>query len=180
MIFKKFKKYVGVSFAIIFAFSVHFINGKQQNNVVITDDISSNFRVIDGDTLCHIPNNDKIRLYGIDCPEMKQDFGTNAKQITKSVMEETHSLRIENVGKDKYGRTVAIVGLDAGSITLQEVLLKNGAALVYRDFCHLEDICQEWVRLEIEARQQKRGLWADKTVTPPWVWRHKQKSKSES
>ena len=40
--------------------------------------------VADGDmiTVMHDGKGEKIRLYGIDCPEKKQAFGNKAKQFT--------------------------------------------------------------------------------------------------
>ena len=40
--------------------------------------------VIDGDgiTVRHEGRGEQIRLWGIDCPEKSQDFGTKAKHIT--------------------------------------------------------------------------------------------------
>jgi endonuclease YncB( thermonuclease family) len=29
----------------------------------------------------------------------------------------------------------------------------------------------DFSRLQDEARSAKRGLWSDKSSTPPWVWR---------
>jgi endonuclease YncB( thermonuclease family) len=74
--------------------------------------------VSDGDsiTVMHEGMAEKIRLYGIDCPEKKQDVGSRAKQFT-SVMVYRQVVDVEPVTQDRYGRTVAWVS---------EVLLSIG------------------------------------------------------
>ena len=50
----------------------------------------------------------KIRLWGIDCPEKGQDFGTKARQAA-SIVVFAKAVEIEPVTTDRYGRTVAFV-----------------------------------------------------------------------
>ena len=40
--------------------------------------------IADGDTLTvlHAGKQERVRLYGVDCPEKKQPFGTRARQLT--------------------------------------------------------------------------------------------------
>ncbi len=44
--------------------------------------------ISDGDTITVLHNNrgEKIRLYGIDTPEKRQDFGNKAKQFTSNMV----------------------------------------------------------------------------------------------
>jgi micrococcal nuclease len=44
--------------------------------------------VSDGDTITvlHGGGQERIRLWGIDCPEKGQDFGTRAKRLTSSLV----------------------------------------------------------------------------------------------
>jgi micrococcal nuclease len=61
----------------------------------------------------HDDRAEKIRLYGIDCPERRQAFGTRAWQFTSSLAfgkEVTVKFR----DRDRYGRTVADVLLPDG------------------------------------------------------------------
>src|SRR5690348_692614 len=71
--------------------------------------------VTDGDTIKVLHNGkaEKIRLYGIDCPEKGQPFGTRAKQFTlATVFEKEVTVQVKDT--DKYGRTVADVMLPDG------------------------------------------------------------------
>ncbi len=47
-------------------------------------------RVVDGDTIevMHLGKAERVRLHGVDCPEMGQPFGKRARQYTS-----THTLR---------------------------------------------------------------------------------------
>lgn len=66
--------------------------------------------VTDGDTIkvMHEGKAEKIRLYGIDCPEKKQPFGNKAKQFT-SDLAFGKIVTIRDKGKDRYGRTIGEV-----------------------------------------------------------------------
>ena len=131
--------------------------------------------VSDGDTITVLHNGKgvKIRLYGIDTPEKRQSFGKRAKQFT-SVMVYGKTVDIENKDIDRYGRTVGIVTV--GGEILNEALIKNGYAWVYRRYCK-EAFCEDWLNFEFIARYGKIGLWSEPNPIPPWVFRHG-KSKS--
>ena len=89
--------------------------------------------VADGDTITVEPakggNRVKVRLHGIDAPELRQPYG----QTAKSFVAEATLFKIVNVRPtpqrtDRYGRTVAVVELLDG--VLQELLLEAGLAWI--------------------------------------------------
>ena len=110
----------------------------------------------------------KIRLYGIDCPELSQSYGQEAKQFTENLAL-SKEVTIEKKDTDIYGRVVGIVYLPDGTL-LNEELVKNGYAWVYDAYC-TDSICSKWKTLEQQARQQKLGLWQDPNPIPPWDYR---------
>lgn len=126
--------------------------------------------VSDGDTLTvlHDGRQEKIRLYGVDSPEKDQEFGQKAKEIAK-ILITGRNVDVTTMAKDLYGRTVGLVSVDGQS--LNEMLIQNGFAWVYRQYCK-ERFCSAWLGLEERARQQKKGLWAGSNIVPPWEWRH--------
>jgi endonuclease YncB( thermonuclease family) len=69
--------------------------------------------VADGDTITVLRDRQpqKIRLYGIDCPEKRQPFGKRAKQFT-SDMVFGKTVEVNRIDTDRYGRTVAFVAVD--------------------------------------------------------------------
>ena len=60
--------------------------------------------VLDGDTIdvLHEKKPERIRLYGIDCPEKGQPFGQKAKQATSALLF-GKDVRIETHGRDNTG-----------------------------------------------------------------------------
>ena len=110
--------------------------------------------VIDGDTIkvMHLGTIERIRLYGIDCPEKKQAFFGAAKQFTADlVLEKT--VEVEATGIGRYGRTIAWVY--AGGKCLNRGLLKAGLARHFKRYSKDPDLAQ----LEILAKQKKIGIW---------------------
>jgi len=131
--------------------------------------------VADGDTIevLHDGRGEKIRLYGIDCPEKNQDFGQRAKKYTsENVFGKV--VEVETVDTDKYGRTVGLVYL-GNKYSLNEALINSGYAWAYKKYCG-KPRCKEWLKIELKARQRKIGLWSMPDPTPPWEFRHKKKN----
>ena len=126
--------------------------------------------VADGDTITvlHDGRSEKIRLHGIDTPERKQAFGNKAEALTNSLVR-GRTIEVMPQTVDRYGRTVALVYVDGQS--LNELLIRNGYAWVYQKYCK-DSFCSEWSRLEEQARSQKKGMWQDPHIVPPWEWRH--------
>jgi len=119
---------------------------------------------------------EKIRLYGIDCPEIKQDFGQRAKEFTSEYVF-GKIVEVEPVATDHYGRTVALVYFNNNS--LNEAIIKSGFAWAYKKYS-VKPRCAEWITFELEARIKKLGLWSVPNPTPPWVFRHKNKGSGSS
>jgi endonuclease YncB( thermonuclease family) len=124
-------------------------------------------RISDGDTF-HVLHDDqsteKIRLYGIDCPERRQPFSQKAENYLSELIF-GRTVRIIRKDTDRYGRTVAIVYVNKTNVN--EALLRAGFAWHYTH----HDNNPRWAMLEQQAANAKRGLWADPHPTPPWEWR---------
>ena len=127
--------------------------------------------VIDGDTITILKGKESItvRLYGIDCPEKGQDFGTKATQFVFHFAQ-NKKVSVEEVEKDKYGRTVAKVYFTDGSC-LSEVLIQEGLAWVYDEYCTAPE-CVKWRELQAKAKENLDGLWAMNSPIPPWQYRN--------
>jgi endonuclease YncB( thermonuclease family) len=121
----------------------------------------------DGDTISVVRRNhvEKVRLAGIDCPELRQAFGARAKQFTsrlafgKMVM-----VRVRDV--DSYGRKIGEVILPDGRSLNRELVASGFAWRLTQSSKN-----KELARLEGAARRAKRGLWADAHPKPPWEFR---------
>jgi micrococcal nuclease len=123
--------------------------------------------VTDGDTITvtHRGKPQVIRLFGIDCPEMGQNFGTRAKRFT-SDMAFRKIVRVVRIGETSYGRPVAWVFVKGKS--LNKELIRAGLAWWYRRYAPHES---ELEQLEAVARENRTGLWSQPNPTPPWEFR---------
>jgi len=124
--------------------------------------------VTDGDTITVLQDKTpvKVRLYGIDCPEKRQAFGTRAKQFTSDLV----FGKVVDVWSypgyvDRYGRTVGIVRLADETVVNQEIV-RVGFGWVYPAYCK-KPVCLEWKRLESEAASARLGLWRNENPVPP-------------
>ncbi|MDL2271805.1 thermonuclease family protein [Desulfovibrio sp. OttesenSCG-928-I05] len=114
----------------------------------------------------------KIRLYGIDCPELGQPLGIEAQQAVQKIS--LHQIvTVDAHYIDRYGRTVATVYLSDG-VSLQESLLLSGLAWIDPRYC-ISANCSEWEKYERQARAGCLGLWSHLDAMPPWEWRKKKR-----
>jgi len=98
--------------------------------------VSGKAKVIDGDTI-HIGNN-KIRLHGIDSPEIKQtcmindnfwNCGTESKKALKNIILQ-NEVNCEIIDIDRYKRFIGICFVNDKNIN--KYMVKNGWAIAYR------------------------------------------------
>jgi micrococcal nuclease len=105
-------------------------------------------------------------LSGIDCPEKGQAYGKRAKQAASALVF-GKQVTLQTYGYDKYKRTLADVFLPDGTNVNHE-LVKQGWCWWYRKYAPGNI---ELERLEQDARDARKGLWADTSPVPPWEWR---------
>ncbi len=125
--------------------------------------------VNDGDNLIVLTSANqqiKIRLEGIDCPELTQDYGMQAKQALVALCF-NKEVRVEKSGIDRYGRTLALLYVD--DLCVNSELIRLGMAWHYTHYNHDPELA----KLESEARAQKVGLWSQHSPKPPWEFRRK-------
>jgi endonuclease YncB( thermonuclease family) len=124
--------------------------------------------IIDGDTIevLHNGRAQKISLNGIDCPEKGQDYGTPAKHAVADLAFRKE-VTVQIYGHDKYKRTFAEVLLPDGT-NVNHALVKDGWCWWYRKHAPGNTVL---AGLEKEAREGRKGLWADPQPVPPWEWR---------
>lgn len=145
--------------------------------------------VVDGDTVtvqdaAYVSH--RIRLSGIDAPELKQRFGGRAKQhLFRLVFDKTVSVEYEK--RDDHGRIVGkimVASPDAcpdASNTCPKTLdaglaqLTVGLAWWYRYYAaeQSEEDQRRYEFAEYEARARKAGLWVDDEPAQPREWRRR-------
>jgi endonuclease YncB( thermonuclease family) len=110
----------------------------------------------------------RVRLHGIDAPELDQPWGLEATQaLSKMILRK--NVTLEPVNEDRDGRIVA--NLYVGDLDVNADLVRMGHAWALRPELTKDDaqLCE----LEGEARAARRGLWSlplDQTEAP-WDWR---------
>jgi endonuclease YncB( thermonuclease family) len=115
----------------------------------------------------------KIRLEGIDCPELGQDFGTRARGFT-SAMVFGKIVEVKEYNQDVFGRTVARVYVDGKDLSLE--LVKSGLAWHFKKYS--SDPILEGA--EDQARKMKIGLWSMQNPIPPWEYRRQHRRRVEA
>lgn len=128
--------------------------------------------VSDGDTITIEPiqggDRTKVRLHGIDAPELRQPHGQVAKTFVRdAVLYKEVDIHSTPQGTDRYGRVVAVVDVP-GTGVLQELLIDAGLAWVWSRYCR---DCDEWKSVQANARLLKKGLWKSDHPIEPWEWR---------
>ena len=137
-------------------------------------------KIIDGDTV-HI-NNKKIRLEGIDAPEIKQQckkpflkissiisFEFNKDYLCgvmakKKLVDKINNSKIKciSLSKDRYKRFLATCFKD--KINLNKWMVRNGNAVAYKRYS------KDYVRDEVYAKENKLGVWEGSFMMPE-KWR---------
>ena len=139
------------------------------NDILVT-------RAVDGDTLV-LENKERVRLIGIDTPEMHESdklerdarrsgqdtetikqLGRRAYEFTKKLVEGKRvRLEFDAERFDKYNRLLAYVYLEDGTFVNAEIVRQGYASLltIPPDVKYAE----LFQKLYKEAREKKRGLW---------------------
>lgn len=124
---------------------------------------------VDGDTL--EMQGRRVRLEGIDAPEMGQTCGRRflgtwkcgrAAQETLGELVAGRRVECEEKGLDKYGRSLGICFVDGKDINAE--LVRRGMAWAFVQYS------QSYVSQEAQARNAHAGIWQGR-AEPPWEFR---------
>lgn len=129
--------------------------------------------VVEGDrlTIRHSGKMETISIKDIDCPELPQPYGKQAKRVTTAYVA-NRNVVLRGLERDKQGLLAAEVFLYDGR-NLGRELLKEGLAWWKRS----PSADGRLELLEELARASGKGLWADPKPVPPWEWKQQAKIK---
>ena len=152
-------------FKFFFIFFLYFLIYYSNQSQII---ISGKAKVIDGDTI-HIENN-KIRLHGIDAPELNQNCNYKNKdwacgQKSKKFLIKLIDLDAVNcqvIGIDKYKRYIGICYVK--KLNINKMLVKNGWAIAYRYYS------KDYTDEEFIAKKMRMGIWKG-DFEEPYIYR---------
>jgi endonuclease YncB( thermonuclease family) len=140
---------------------------KRNSASLSTEDIAGIARVADGDTLTI--GKTKIRLAGIDAPEIDQECqaegqayrcGKRAAIALDELLRSRtgHTVHCRRAGQDRYQRVLARCLVD--DVDVNGWMVEQGWAVSYRRFS------DEYVGQENRAREARRGIWAGQFENP--------------
>ena len=130
-------------------------------------------RITDGDSIAIWVHNKvvEVELEGIDCPEISQDFGKEAKDFTSSmIFKKKVTVHIKSY--DSQERVVGRVFVDDKYLSLELV----NAGLAWHDRKHNSEKILSGAQKR--AKKNKTGLWSKPKPTAPWLYRKKQEETS--
>lgn len=125
-------------------------------------------KVIDGDTFV-TQTGEKVRLLGINAPEMSQSYGQEAKlYLSQLIHNKSVILKGDNISsdRDRYKRLLRYVLLDGTDINKK--MVSDGFAYAFLRYNF--DKKSEYKQAEIKARKVNKGLWGivnEETNTKP-------------
>ncbi len=150
------------------------------SQIINAEEIYGTPRIIDGDTI-HI-NDKKLRLKGIDAPEIKQQCKKTFLKISSLIgfeLKKTYScgvtskiklidkiddskIKCISFSKDRYKRYLATCYKN--KVNLNKWMVKNGYAVAYKRYS------KEYLEDEKYAQENKLGIWKG-TFIRPEKWR---------
>ena len=123
--------------------------------------------VHDGDTVtCHDTDGQarRIRLLGIDAPELGQTHGREARAALARKVGERR-VGVAARGHDRHGRLLATLWIEERDINRE--MVAEGHAWAFGGIAPDPDL----VEAESSARRERRGLWAESLPEEPAHWR---------
>lgn len=128
--------------------------------------------VVDGDTLDvgHAGRRYRLRLAGLDAPELDQPHGGTATAWLANAIGDGE-ISWQPVGVDVYGRILATI--EVNGVSLNREMVGAGHAWVYPG----SRLAAQFKSAEDRAQGQGTGLWAGASVVAPWEWRNTLRSR---
>jgi micrococcal nuclease len=155
------KKAFIISFVLtllLFLFNI----SKRSGYFFVSKEAFSVSRVIDGDTL-ELSNGEKVRLLGVNAPEIEDYFGEDAKNFLARLVEgKAVSLETDYIERDEYGRKLAFLFLDGRNVNVE--IVRNGLAHTF-DLGKVSKYVNDLKEAESYARANQIGIWKRSNIS---------------
>ena len=125
-------------------------------------DTISSIEIIDGDTF-RLETGEKVRLIGIDAPELSQPGGELSREyLAHLICGKRVTLEKGSEDRDRYNRLLRFVYID--DLCINEEMIRQG----YAEARYLPEnpIREYYLQLEIQAETARAGLWSDNIFQP--------------
>ena len=137
-------------------------------------------RVVDGDTVVFLSATGqriRLRLAGIDAPEMAMPYGGLAKNMLIQLVG-AGDVTVYATKFDRFGRAIVKVIAKDGDVNL--ALTNQGLAWHYKRYAHEQTSsdADAYAQTENEAKAREAGLWKETRPVPPWAYRACRKKSS--
>jgi len=116
-------------------------------------------------TIRHDGRNETIYIKDIDCPELKQAYGKQAKQVIAAYVG-SRDVVVRALKRGRNGLGTAEILLQDGRNVGHE-LLKEGLAWARPE----KGQDQSLEDMEQLAKAERKGLWSDPNPVAPWKWK---------
>jgi endonuclease YncB( thermonuclease family) len=116
--------------------------------------------VIDGDTVMAVDQsgkNHKLRIMGIDCPELGQRMSFEAKEFAEGLLQGKW-VSVKFYGRDRFKRHVARIQVDG--VDFSKEMVRNGMAFPLKG--------SGLTMLAFGARVTGKGVWKGFGQAKPW------------
>ena len=140
----------------------------ENSKKTIISSITNNLEITDGDSIKI--GKSRIRLLGIDAPELKQkclkenqeyNCGIDSKNFLKYLIKDS-KVKCKYKELDRYNRILGMCFVNG--VNINEQMVENGWAVAYRKYNKI------FVDNENNAKDNLRGIWAGDFETPS-EWR---------
>ena len=125
-------------------------------------DTISGVEIIDGDTF-RLVTGEKVRLIGIDAPELSQPGGVLSREyLAHLLLGNPITLEKGSEDRDNYHRLLRFVYI--GNLCINEEMIRQG----YAEARYLPEspIREYYLQLEMQAETARAGLWSDNVFQP--------------
>jgi len=156
-----------VSFFLVFIFAFYspasFAKKKKQQTYRLSGVVE---KCHDGDT-CRVQVNRKslkIRFAGIDCPELSQKYGKDARNFTEATIKGKEvNLQCDGKSFDRLTCTVFL-----GDTNVNLLIVQSGWAYDSTKYSK-----GRYLASVNDAKTRRIGIWADSNLVSPYCYRHK-------